>query len=389
MKKLLRNVLFPILFGVALAILLNYTVFAQDTLDYTNPETIPATAEVSNPQPPVTDVEILEFVRSCSVQVQIRVKRLRRDINWYKLTDGNRLDEKDLYALNEDEKKWYAQGYKVEYGKYPKDKDAEDWLISGSGVIIYSQKYDIPILIGNELIYGETLGITNWHVVEQLVDYESRGTSKKPFNIYDERDKIITTSPPSVTIVEGARPIEQAYFKVDTQQVYIKHSEDQLYQVVAEIVAVDNAIDVAVFRIKNVFNLPYAVWRGTPPQVGEKVWICGAPLALRFSIDRGYINQVGLDLGRSHGIVWDDQIKLDIAAAPGSSGSGIFDIYGNLIAQEHGVLVYNGNYISGGHLATNGMAIREWLIWSGFAHTVLQPAYGRIFVTTGNIKLLK
>ena len=277
----------------------------------------------------------------------------------------------------------------MEYGKYPKDIDAEDWIISGSGVIIYSQKYGEPILINNELVYGETLGITNWHVVEQLVDYESRGSFNKPINIYDERDKIITTYPPSVKIVEGARPVEQAYFKVDTQQVYIKHSEEQLYQVVAEIVAIDNAIDVAVFRIKNVFNLPYAVWRGTPCQVGEEVWICGAPLALPFSIDKGRINQVGLNLGKGMGIVWDNQVKLDIPAAPGSSGSGIFDIYGNLVAQEHGVLVYNGNYISGGHLATSGMSIREWLIWSGFAHTITQKPYARAFVTTGNIKLLK
>lgn len=371
-------------------LMLNCTIFAQD-LDYTTkPETIPVQeAEAVQSQPPVQDVEILDFVRSCSVQVQVRVKRLKRSINWYKLTDGNRLDEKELYSLNEDEKKWYAQGYKVEYGKYPNIKDAEDWLISGSGVIIYSQKYDTPILIGNELVYGETLGITNWHVVEQLVDYESRGTAYKPFNIYDERDKIITTFPPSVKIVEGARPVEQAYFKVDTQQVYIKHDENQLYKVVADIVAVDNAIDVAVFRIKNVFNLPYAVWRGTPCQVGEEVWICGAPLALPFSIDKGRINQVGLNLGKGMGIVWDNQVKLDIAAAPGSSGSGIFDIYGNLVAQEHGVLVHSGNYISGGHLATSGMSIREWLIWSGFAHTVLQPAYGNLFITTGNIKLSK
>ena len=360
-----------------------------ENLDYTNPkpETIPVSTKVTTPQPPVADVEVLDFVRSVSVQVQVRVKRLKRTINWYKLTDGNRLDEKDLYALNDDEKKWYAQGYKVEYGKYPSFKDAEDWIISGSGVIIYSQKYDIPILVGNEIIYGETLGITNWHVVEQLVDYKSRGTTYEPINVYSEQDKIINTYPPSVKIVEGARPIEQAYFIVDTQQVYIKHSEDQLYKVVAEIVAVDNAIDVAVFRIKNVFGLPYAVWRGTSCKVGEEVWICGAPLALPFSIDKGRINQTGLDLGKSMGIVWDDQVKLDIAAAPGSSGSGIFDIYGNLIAQEHGVLVYNGNYISGGHLATNGMSIREWLIWSGLAYTTIQDSYKKPFVTTGNIML--
>jgi len=375
-------------------------------LDYsTEPETIPVpTTEIMTPKPPVQDVEVLDFIRSVSIQVQVRVKRLKRDINWYKLTDGNRLDEKDLYRLNDDERKWYAQGYKVEYGRYPDDKDAEDWLISGSGVIIYSWKYDVPIIMKkeiktkdylgkevityiDEIIYGETLGITNWHVVEQLISCESRGTANKPFNIYAEQDKIINTYPPSVEIVEGARPIEQVYYKVDTQQIYVKHSEDQLYEVVAELVAHDNAIDVAVFRIKNVFNLPYAVWRGTPCQVGEKVWICGSPLGIFSSIDRGHVNQINLDLGKSYGIVWNNQVKLDIAAAPGSSGSGIFDIYGNLVAQLHGVLVHNGCYISGGQLATSGMSIREWLIWSGFAHTVLQDPYKKPFITTDNILL--
>ena len=378
------------IFIIFAAILMLTLIGNAQTLDYTiKPETIPVPTELTTPQPPVADVEVLDFVRSCTVQVQVRVKRLKRSLNWYKLTDGNRLKDEDLWRLNEDEKKWYEQGYKVEYGKYPDNKDAEDWIISGSGVIIYSQKYDVPIIIDNEIIYGETLGITNWHVVEQLVDYESRGTAQKPFNIYNNKDKIETTYPPGIKIIEGARPIEQVYFKIDTQRVYIKHDENQLYQVVADIVAVDNSIDVAIFRIKNVFNLPYAIWRGTPCKVGEEVWICGAPLALPFSIDKGRINQIDLDLGEGMGIVWDNQIKLDIPAAPGSSGSGIFDIYGNLIAEEHGVLVYNGNYISGGQLAISGMSIREWLIWSGFAHTVNQQPYGKAFVCTDNIKFIK
>lgn len=376
---------------IFVAVVMFVCVGNAGNLDYTSyePETMPVATELTTPQPPVTDVEILDFVRSCSVQILVRVKRIWRPLYWYKLEEG-RLNDIP-YGLTDEEKVWYEQGYKYEKGDY---QDEEDWLICGSGVIIYSQKYEKPILMKNEqgkeeMIYGETLGITNWHVVELLIDKDSRGTRYDPINIYAEKDIEKFIYPPGVKIREGARPIGQAYFKVHTEQVYIKHDEKQLYKVVGEIVAVDNAIDVAVFRIKNVFNLPYAVWRGTPCQVGEKVWICGAPLALPFSIDRGHINQVGLDLGESWGIVWDNQVKLDIAAAPGSSGSGIYDIYGNLIAQEHGVLVYYGQYISGGHLATSGMSIREWLIWSGFAHTVLQDPYGRIFETTGQIKLLK
>ena len=360
---------------ICMAILMFACVAFADNLDYENyvPEAVPAQAEeITSLQPPVQDVDLINFMKSVGVQVVVRVKRLKRTLNWFKFEDGNKLSESQLTRLNDDEKRWYAQGYKVEYGDY---EEPEDWLISGSGVIISSMKFDVPLLLDNKLIYGETLGITNWHVVEQLVDYESRGSYSEPFNVYAERDMIRHIFPPSLEIREGARPIAQQYFKVETQCVYIRHSENQLYEVRAEIVAVDRFIDIAVFRIKNVFNLPYAIWRGTPPQVGETVWIFGAPLGIRFSVDKGQVNQINLDLGMSGGVGWDNQVKLDIAAAPGSSGSGIFDIYGNLVAQEHGVFVYNGNYISGGHLATSGMSIREWLIWSGYAHTVLQPRY--------------
>ena len=372
------------IFIVCIVILMFVCIGNTQDFDYiTKPETIPVPTEVTTPQPPVSDVEVLDFVRSVTVQVVVRFNQYTRYPNWYKLAEGEKLDKP---FLQDEEKEWYEQGYKVEWGKW---QEPEPWLISGSGVILYSKEYEKPILINNKLEYGETLGITNWHVVEMLIDYESRGNASKPLNIYAEKDKVVTMLPPSVTIIDGARPVKQVYYTVDTQQIYIKHDEKQLYEVVAELVSFDNFIDVAVFRIKNVFGLPYATWRGTPCQVGEKVWICGAPLGVRFSIDRGYINQTGLDLGISGGVGWDDQVKMDIAAAPGSSGSGIFDIYGNLIAQEHGVFVYNGNYISGGHLATNGMSIREFLIWHGFAYTVLQEPYGKAFVVTDNIKFLK
>jgi len=345
---------------------------AQD-LDYTTkPEAIPAQAEeVTSLQPPVQDVDLINFMKSVGFQAIVRLNQYVRYPTWYKLAEGEKLDKP---FLKDEEKIWYEQGYKVEWGKY---QGPEPWYIMGSGVILYSKEYEKPLLIDGKLEYGETLGITNWHVVEMLIKRDSRGTPSNPLNIYDEKDKVVTMLPPTVTIIDGARPIKQVYYTADTQQIYIRHSEKQLYEVVAELVAWDNFVDVAVLQIKNVFNLPYAIWRGTPPLVGETVWIYGAPLGIQFSVDKGQVNQVNLYLGNSGGVGWDNQVKMDIAAAPGSSGSGIFDIYGNLVAQEHGVFVYNGNYISGGHLATCGMSIREWLIWSGFAHTVLQPRYRR------------
>lgn len=330
------------------------------------------TEQSNTPMPSVKDVEILEFVKSVTFKITVEGQRYVRNLNWYKLEEG-RLKSDIPYGLTDDEKKWYEMGYKMEPGEYG---EPEDFQTSGSGVVIYSQKFKEPefSLLGDK-IYGETIGITNWHVVEMLIDYLSRGTRSRPLNVYADKDIITSNYPPSFEIKEEARPIKQAYYVVDTEGIYIQHSEKQLYDVRAELIAWDRALDIAVFRIENVFGLPYAIWRDTPCKVGEEVWISGAPLGIFRSVDKGMINQIELDLGESYGIIWDNQVKLDIPAAPGSSGSGIFDIYGNLIAQEHGVLVYQGNYISGGHLATSGMSIREWLIWSGFAFIVAQEPY--------------
>ena len=69
---------------ICIALLILTLIGDAQNLDYTTkPEIVPAV--VTTPNPPVQDVEILDFVRSCSVQVQVRVKRLKRTINWYKL----------------------------------------------------------------------------------------------------------------------------------------------------------------------------------------------------------------------------------------------------------------------------------------------------------------
>lgn len=338
--------------------------------------------------PKIEDINLMDYLLSVTVQIVVPTDRYWRRLSWFELEEG----EVDHEKLDRDKEQWgyewFKQGWKVEKGKWCTKDEAKEVKICGSGVIVYSKMpdkdYDIKDKAFAETYYS-TYILTNAHVVDILVDYrtgEDRwGTIYKPLDIYEPKFLEERTYPPGVTIKGDAKPYEQAYFIAKTNYINIKHSVDQLYRVEAEIVAFDRALDVALLKLKNVFGLPYAVWRGTPCRVGEEVYICGAPLAYPFSIDKGRINQVDLDLGDDgvkDSIIWDNQIKLDIAAAPGSSGSGIFDINGNLIAEEHGVMVHNGNYISGGHLAISGMAIREWLLWNGFAFTVFQESYSQI-----------
>lgn len=324
----------------------------------------------------VKDKNVQDFIRSVTVQIKIGVERFERYVSWFKYEEGYKLTDKAYDRLSDDEKLWYDMGYRVEYGDWtPFDEGIQGW-ICGSGYIVYSQQFS-EALMRIKGFQGETDIQTNAHVIQFLTKYadECGGTRSEYRNIYRDEDMVINTFPISVKIKPNVRPYKQAYWKATDSYAIILSKEDQQYEIKAKVIGFDMGLDVAILQLKDVWGLPYALYRETQVQVGEEVLQCGAPLAIKFSLDKGRVNQINLDLGRGdgeHPIIWDNQIKIDIPGAPGSSGSGVFDMEGYIVAEHHGVLVYNGNYIEGGHLAIDGMAIIDWLIWNGFAYIALQ-----------------
>jgi len=347
--------------------------------------------------PPIGEKDVIDFVEKVGVQVRIPVYQVYRPLSFYKFEEGVKLTDEEFKKLNEDEKVWYQQGYMVKYGEWiGDDKDEEDRIVKtaiyGTGTIIYSSILPEALQSQDKGIYAETLVMTNYHVVQPLVDKLNLGTKLDPINVYEAKDYRTSVDPPKVEIITGARPISQKYgYFVDKEgkptawvasvnKASIKISEDQHYDIEAVCVGYDKGLDVGILQIKNVAFQPYATFRNTECRVGEKVWIRHAPLALAFSTDRGYINQTHLDLGiDTDGLGWMDQVKIDIPSAPGSSGSGIFDENGYLIALFHGGLIhqtgYGYSFIEGGHLAHEGKSVAEWLNWKGFSYIFKEPLY--------------
>ncbi|GAG59161.1 unnamed protein product, partial [marine sediment metagenome] len=178
-------------------------------------------------------------------------------------------------------------------------------------------------------------------------------------------------------IDEEGKPF--AYYSATTNYASIKLTVDQHYEIHATVPkdGYDKGLDVGILIIKNVAFQPYATFRRTECIVGEKAWIRHCPMAMQFSTDRGWVNQTHLDLGvSSDGLGWNDQVKLDIPSAPGSSGSGIFDERGFLIALFHGGLIHRlgqgYSYIEGGHLAHAGDKVADWLNWRGYSYIFLK-----------------
>ena len=348
--------------------------------------------------PPISDKDVINFIEKVGVQVRIPVKQVYRALSFYKFEEGVKLTDDQIKMLSEDEKLWYEQGYIVKYGEWiGDDKDEEDQIIEtaiyGSGTIIFSGILPGPLQSQEKGLYAETLVMSNYHVVQPLVDKLHLGTKSDPINVYEEIDIKTSIDPAKAEIREGARPISQKYsYLVDkegkavkywcatTNVASIKLDTDQHYDIEAVVVGYDKGLDVGILQIKNVAFQPYATFRKTECQVGEKVWIRHAPMAMAFSTDRGYVNQTHLDLGISKdGLGWMDQVKLDIPSAPGSSGSGIFDENGFLVALFHGGLIHQlgtgYSYIEGGHLAHAGDKVAEWLNWKGFSYIFIEDPH--------------
>jgi len=349
------------------------------------------------PTPQISEKDVIEFIEMVGVQVRIPVVQVFRSVSFYKAENGAKLTEEQIKALNEDEKRWYTQGYIAIYGEWIgddlKEKDQRiQTAIYGTGTIIYSNVLPEALQSKDSQIYAQTLVMTNYHVVQPLVDKLNLGTQALPLNIYETQDIITQVDPPSAKFREGTRPIQQKYsllvdkagepyiWSATTNVAGIKVSSDQNYEITGTVVGYDKGLDVGIIAIKNVAFQPYATFRDTSCIVGEKVWIRHAPMAMAFSTDRGYVNQKGLDLGIDEdGLGWNDQVKLDIPSAPGSSGSGIFDQNGFLVALFHGGLIHQMgqgySFIEGGHLAHEGTAVAEWLNWKGFSYVFDNPIY--------------
>ena len=354
---------------------------------------IPVFAQSQYPKPQVREKAVIDFIEKVGVQIRIPVVQVWRSLSFYKYEKGQKLDQKVIDDMSDDEKLWYSQGYIVTYGEWIGDdlneKDQRiQTAIYGSGSIIYSNVLPESLQSKETQLYAQTLVMTNYHVIQPLVDKLNLGTKAKPINVYEAQDIKTQIDPPSATFVEGTRPIMQKYsLLVDrkTGEPYanawlaegkvagIKVKEDQNYEIEGVVIAYDKGLDVGIISIKNVSFQTYATFRDTPCVVGEKVWIRHCPMAMRFSTDRGFVNQTGLDLGVDlDGLGWNGQVKLDIPSAPGSSGSGIFDENGFLVALFHGGLIHQlgagYSYIEGGHLAHEGVAVRDWLNWRGFSY---------------------
>lgn len=319
-------------------------------------------------------LSVNDFARAVASQIVCYVDVYKRDLTWYKIEDGQAIPE--FKDVEEDDwaYQWLKKGWYVVYGEW--NTKPRKGRISGTGETLYS--WLLPVGINFEGKPMATYVGTNAHVVDIFMIEEARGSIDKPLEVYAEKDLVKSMNPMKPAYVVDAKPVAQYYIDIENSYITVKTTAEQRYTTKVKIVAFDIALDFALLELENVAGLPYVSFRGTPAEIGEKITICGAPLAYAFSLSTGTIDQTHLNLGNDGVfgyIEWENQLRCSISSAPGSSGSAILDKDGYMIGQLHGIMVHNGNYIAGGVLAIDQEDIISFLMLNGYGWIVQNP-YG-------------
>ena len=233
----------------------------------------------------------------------------------------------------------------------------EFWArISGSGSIIYSSKPDDYFL---EI--PQTLIMTNYHVIELNINPDALS---KVF-----KDKSI-----SITNLDTNEPLDEpdpefyTYAVKEVTGPYIvpyyfwKRTNSLNYEVEAEIDKYDSLLDIAILKLEDVTGLPSAKF-AKDSEVGETIYIFGAPLGYPFQLTKGILGQKHFNAGPG----WEDMLRYDAAQAPGSSGSAIFNENGEIIGVVKGHFVdASGSGYEGQNLGIDAANIKGWLWLSGY-----------------------
>jgi len=111
----------------------------------------------------------------------------------------------------------------------------------------------------------------------------------------------------------------------------------------AEVLAVDEANDLALIRIRAGRELPSLnLGQSSNLKVGQKVLAIGNPFGLEGTLTTGVISSLGRSL-KDRTSVLEDMIQTDAAINPGNSGGPLLDSNGNVIGVNTAILGPGGN----------------------------------------------
>lgn len=196
--------------------------------------------------------------------------------------------------------------------------------VTGSGTVVFSD----TVAVGGE-VQTMTLILTNHHVIAYALP-------EQHFTVFEEfLPNHVRVENWQQRLAPGA--VEVAEVRIVNARVGIVVLPDQNFWIPAQVEMYDETMDVALVRVDRVAGVPFVkLGDSDVVRVGQSLFMAGAPLGVPFQLTSGRLGQKNLTVDP----MWSGMWRYEVPQAPGSSGSGIFNGDGELVAIARGNLGY-------------------------------------------------
>ncbi|RKQ50185.1 serine protease Do [Roseivirga pacifica] len=171
---------------------------------------------------------------------------------------------------------------------------------------------------------------------------------------------------------------------VQTAESILIHFRDG-ESIPADVAAISKTADVALLKLNWAKKNPTIIELGDSDkmEVGNQVFIIGAPLGLTYSFSSGYISGKQKSNKISNALVSLEFFQTDAAINRGNSGGPMFNTKGQVVGIVSYILSQSGGFEGIGFAATSNIAkevlYNEGLIWTGIDGYMLTGDMAKIF----------
>lgn len=200
---------------------------------------------------------------------------------------------------------------------------------------------------------------------------------------------IVGVAPTSVgglgsgVLIEGGYVVTAAHVVQVAEQILVEFTSGETISAVVQ--GSVPAADIALLRLEHAPQNPSPAVLGDSdePQVGDQIFIVGAPFGITHTLTVGHISARRVTDDLFGGLIEAEMFQTDAAINVGNSGGPMFSMDGEVIGIVSHMISQTGSYDGLGFVMTSNLVrdllIRESSVWSGFEGYTLKGELAAIF----------
>jgi S1-C subfamily serine protease len=185
-----------------------------------------------------------------------------------------------------------------------------------------------------------------------------------------------------VLISEDGKIMTAAHVVQVADRIRVRFPDGEV--IAARVLTSDPAADLALLQLEKLPANAHVAELGDSDlvQVGDSVFIVGAPLGLDYTLTAGYVSARREPGSEAEGQLAVEQFQTDAAVNPGNSGGPMFDMQGRVIGIVSYILSQGGGFEGLGFVITSNKAkellLDQQSLWSGLRGQLLTGDLARI-----------